>query len=106
VQIQLNYLDWTLQDAGRKVEVAQKHGLPVIAMEPVRGGRLAQPGQGAEALLKAARPGDSAASWAFRFLLGLPGLMVALSGMTTLEQLKDNLKTFEKPDPLTEASRR
>lgn len=103
VQIQLNYLDWTLQDAAKKYEVAQKHGLPVIAMEPVRGGRLAQPGEGAEALLKAARPGDSVASWAFRFLQGLPGLMVALSGMTTLDQLKDNLKTFEKPDPLTHA---
>ncbi len=103
VQIQLNYLDWTLQEAGRKYEVAQKHGLPVIAMEPVRGGRLAKPGEGASALLKAARPGDSAASWAFRFLQGLPGLMVALSGMTTLDQLKDNLKTFETPDPLTEA---
>ena len=102
VQIQLNYLDWALQDARGKYEAAQKHGLPVIAMEPVRGGRLAQPGEEAAALLKAARPEASAASWAFRFLQGLPGLMVALSGMTTLGQLKDNLKTFEKPDPLSE----
>jgi uncharacterized protein len=102
VQIQLNYLDWVLQDAQKKYEVVQKHGIPVIAMEPVRGGRLAQLGEESTSILKKVRPEDSTASWAFRFLQGLPGVQVVLSGMTTLEQLKDNLKTFERPDPLTD----
>ena len=102
VQIQLNYLDWVLQDAGKKYEVVLKHGIPVIAMEPVRGGRLASLGEEASALLKAARPEDSIASWALRFLQRLPGVQVVLSGMTTLEQLKDNLKTFASPDSLTD----
>lgn len=102
VQIQLNYLDWVLQDAGRKYEVVRKHGLPVIAMEPVRGGRLASLSDNATARLKRARPADSIASWAMRFLMTLPDVAVVLSGMSTLSQLEDNLKTFSKPDPLTD----
>ena len=102
VQIQLNYLDWLLQDAGSKYEVVVRHGLPVIVMEPVRGGRLANLPERAAARLKQARPEDSIASWAFRFLQKLPGVQVVLSGMTTLDQLKDNLNTFEVSDPLTD----
>jgi len=101
VQLQLNYLDWALQEAGKKYAIATKHGLPVIAMEPVRGGRLASLPPEAGALLKAARPGESIASWAFRFLQGLPNMQVALSGMSTLEQLKENIALFSKEDPVT-----
>lgn len=101
VQIQLNYLDWALQGAGKKVEVIAKHGLPVIAMEPVRGGRLAKLSPDAEARLSEIAPGRSVASWAFRYLQALPQVAVALSGMTTLEQLEDNLATYEALDPLT-----
>lgn len=100
-QIQLNYLDWVLQDAGRKYDVLRKHGIPTIAMEPVRGGKLAALSGSATAVLRGLRPEDSVASWAMRFLMTLPDVVVVLSGMTTLEQLKDNLKTFERLDPLT-----
>lgn len=100
-QIQLNYLDWTLQDAKGKYDVLTKHGLPVIVMEPVRGGRLADLGSGANALLLAARPEDSIAKWAFRFLQSLPNVQLALSGMSTMEQVKENIETFSKEEPTT-----
>jgi predicted aldo/keto reductase-like oxidoreductase len=102
VQIQLNYLDWTLQDAKRKYEVITDHGIPVIVMEGVRGGRLASLDEEAEAMLKEARPDDSIASWAFRFLQSLPNVQVVLSGMSTMEQVVENVQLFSKPDPVTE----
>ena len=100
-QIQLNYLDWTLQDAGKKYEVITNHGIPVIVMEPCRGGKLATLNEQATNMLKYARPNDSIASWAFRFLQSLENVSVILSGMTTMEQLKENIDTFSKPDPVT-----
>jgi len=102
VQIQINYLDWVLQDAGKKYDVITKHGLAVISMESIRGGALAKLNDEAEAMLKAARPNDSIASWAFRFLQSLPNMPVVLSGMTTMEQLKENIEFFSKDDPTTE----
>jgi predicted aldo/keto reductase-like oxidoreductase len=102
VQIQLNYLDWTLQDAKRKYEVITDHGIPVIVMEGVRGGRLASLDEEAEAKLKQARPNDSIASWAFRFLQSLPNVQVVLSGMSTVEQIVENVRLFSEPDPVTE----
>jgi len=102
VQIQLNYLDWTLQNAGKKYEVITKHGLPVITMESCRGGRLVSLSPEANALLKAVRPNDSIVSWAFRFLQSLPNVSVILSGMTTLEQLKENIELFSREDPTTD----
>jgi predicted aldo/keto reductase-like oxidoreductase len=101
-QIQLNYFDWILQDAAGKYEAIARRGLPMIAMEPCRGGRLASLNAEADARLKAARPGDSVASWAFRFLQSLPGVSVALSGMTTHEQLMENVALFSRDDPTTE----
>lgn len=103
VQIQLNYLDWVLQDAKRKYEIITAHGLPVIVMEPVRGGRLANLPEPAAALLKAAAPGSSAASWAFRFLQGLPNVLTVLSGMSAMEQIAENVSLFERSNPLSEA---
>jgi predicted aldo/keto reductase-like oxidoreductase len=105
VQIQINYLDWTLQDAKKKYEVITNHGLPVIAMEPVRGGRLASLNEKADAILKRARPQDSIAKWAFRFLQSLPNMQLVLSGMTTMEQAVDNVKTFSEYEPLTDEER-
>ena len=102
VQIQLNYLDWVLQDAAKKYEVITKHNIPVIVMEPCRGGKLASLDGAAGALLKNARPDDSYASWAFRFLQALPNVAVVLSGMSNMDQLKDNVSTFSKFDPVTE----
>jgi predicted aldo/keto reductase-like oxidoreductase len=100
-QIQLNYLDWTLQEAGKKYAIITKHGLPVITMESCRGGRLVSLGETSDTLLKQKRPNDSVVSWAFRFLQSLPDVQVVLSGMTTLEQLKENIAVFSKNDPVT-----
>ncbi len=93
-QIQLNYLDWTLQDAKKQYEILEKAGLPVIVMEPVRGGRLADLGEESNAVLKAARPDDSIASWAINFAASHDAVKVVLSGMNTDEVLEDNLKTL------------
>jgi len=103
--MQLNYLDWTLQEAGKKYDVLTKHGLPIFVMEPVRGGLLAAPGEEAEALLKASRPNDTPASWAFRFLQSLPNVYVTVSGMSNMEQLKENIETFSKSDPMTDSEK-
>ena len=100
VQIQLNYLDWTLQDAKGKYEVITKHGLKVVVMEGVRGGRLAQLPEEQMDRLRALRPEDSAARWALRWLQGLPEVAVVLSGMTTLDQIRENVETFAAPEPL------
>ena len=102
VQIQLNYLDWSLQEAGKKYDIITKHGLPVIVMEPMRGGTLANPGEKGTAILKAERPDESPASFAFRFVKALPNVAVVLSGMSAMEQLKENLEIFNKDEPFTE----
>lgn len=101
-QIQLNYLDWTLQDAKAKVEILQKYNMGIWVMESVRGGRLAKLNPEIETEMKAARPDESIASWAFRWLIDKPYVNVALSGMTAMEQVEDNIKTFENEKPLTE----
>ncbi|MBR3690889.1 MAG: aldo/keto reductase [Eggerthellaceae bacterium] len=104
-QIQLNYLDWTLQDAQRKCELLVERGLPIFVMEPVRGGALASIKSDAQAKLNALRPKSSAASWAFRFLQDIPGVCLILSGMTTMEQLDENVATFASKDPLSPKER-
>ncbi len=101
-QIQLNYLDWTLQDAKSKVELLNERNIPVWVMEPVRGGRLAKLDETDEAKLKAVRPEESVPAWGFRFLQEVPGVTMILSGMSNMEQMKDNIKTFESPKPLSE----
>ena len=101
-QIQLNYLDWTLQDAKGKYDLLTERNIPVWVMEPVRGGRLAKLGEAEEAKLKALRPDDSIASWGFRFLQGLPNVKMVLSGMSNMEQMMDNVKTFSEDKPLSE----
>ena len=101
VQIQLNYLDWTLQDAKGKYEAIARHGVKVVVMEGVRGGKLAKLPEEQMTRLQALRPGDSAARWALRWLQSLPEVAVVLSGMTTLEQIKENVETFFAPDPLS-----
>ena len=100
-QIQLNWLDWTLQDAKGKYELLTQRGIPVWTMESVRGGRLAKLSDEEEARLKQYRPEDSAASWGFRYLQGLGNVKMILSGMSNMDHVRDNCKTFESPDPLT-----
>jgi predicted aldo/keto reductase-like oxidoreductase len=100
VQIQLNYLDWKLQDARGKYAAITRHGVKVVVMEGVRGGRLASLPEEQMARLRALRPEDSAARWALRWLQCLPEVAVVLSGMTTLDQIKENVETFAAPAPL------
>ena len=105
VQIQLNYLDWSLQDARRKCEIIREHGLPIIVMEPLRGGKLSHLDAAAHARLQELDPYRSDSSWALRWLHDIPGIAVVLSGMSSLEQMKENIATFDRPDPLSERER-
>jgi predicted aldo/keto reductase-like oxidoreductase len=100
-QIQLNYVDWDLLNARRFYEYLEAHKLPVIVMEPVRGGALASLNEKAAGILRAARPEASLASWAIRFAASLPHVMTVLSGMSSPEQMEDNLKTFDPFTPLS-----
>ena len=104
-QIQLNYLDWTLQDAARKLELLRERGIPVWVMEPVRGGFLAKLPPAEMARLEALRPGESAASWGFRWLQGIPEVGMVLSGMSNMEQMQDNIRTFSSGAPLSDSER-
>lgn len=99
-QLQLNYLDWSFQDAKAKVELLNERGIPVWVMEPLRGGRLASLSPEDTARLKALRPEESVPAWAFRFLQTLPEVTMVLSGMSNSEQLRDNIRTFETDRPL------
>lgn len=99
-QLQLNYLDWSFQDAKAKMELLNERGIPVWVMEPLRGGRLASLSPEDTARLKALRPEESVPAWAFRFLQTLPGVTMVLSGMSNREQLRDNIRTFETDRPL------
>ena len=100
-QIQLNYLDWTLQNAKKKIELLGSRGIPVMVMEPVRGGKLADLGEENNARLKALRPDESIASWALRWLVGIPEVATVLSGMASFDQMADNVKTFSEGEPLS-----
>ena len=104
-QLQINYIDWTFQQADKKVELLRKWNIPVWVMEPVRGGKLAKLDEKYESRLKALRPDESVASWAFRFLTGIDDVTVILSGMSDMAQVQDNLKTFAKDKPLDEEER-
>ena len=135
VQIQLNYLDWTMQDAKAKCDIIRKHGLGIWVMEPVRGGKLAVLPESESAKLRGLRDGGgccdsgaaaggaccdsgaaaaagdaglaepSDASYAFRFLQDMPGVTVILSGMNEVFQVEDNLRTFREENPLSDSER-
>ena len=101
-QLQLNYFDWTVQKGKEKVELVKKYGLPIIVMEPVRGGKLAKLPNEYMDELKKGRPESSAASYALRWFHDLDeDVFLVLSGMSDMDQMKDNIATFEKCDPLT-----
>ncbi|HIX58769.1 MAG TPA: aldo/keto reductase [Candidatus Blautia gallistercoris] len=101
-QIQLNYLDWTLQNAKAKVELLEEYKLPVWVMEPLRGGKLANLPEKRAAALRALRPQESIPGWGFRFLQTIPGVTMTLSGMSNMEQLKENIEIYSQEKPLTE----
>ena len=101
-QLQLNWLDWTFQNAKGKVELLDEWNIPVWVMEPLRGGKLASLRPEYEAELKALRPDEDIAAWAFRFLQSIPSITMILSGMSNAEQLEKNLVTFADEKKLTE----
>mgnify|MGYP005810184243 FL=1 len=107
VQLQINYADWENPAVQSRTcyEVARKHGKPVVIMEPVKGGMLANPPEPVEKILKEAEPESPAASWAIRFAAGLEGVITVLSGMSSLEQMKDNLSYMKDFDGLTDHER-
>lgn len=100
-QIQLNYLDWTLQNAKEKYELISSYDIPVWVMEPVRGGKLAVLDDKHHNLLKEFNEGTDA-SYGFRFIQGLDNVKMILSGMSNIDQMKDNLNTFNEYKPLSE----
>ncbi len=101
-QLQINWFDWEFQKAKEKYELVQAMGIPVWVMEPLRGGKLARLGEEDLARLHAMRPEETAAGWAFRFVQSLPGVKMVLSGMSSMEQLEQNLATFASDEPLNE----
>lgn len=102
-QIQLNWLDWKLQNAREKVELLNSRNIPIWVMEPVRGGRLVNLPEEDIAVMTNLRPGVTTPEWAFRFLQTVPGVTMVLSGMSNEQQLAENLKTFSTSAPLNEA---
>ena len=104
VQIQLNYADWNnpVVRSGELYKILRKRNIPIIVMEPVKGGTLASLKPELEAKYKAVRPDASIASWALRFVGSLPGVMTILSGMSNEAQTQDNIKTFTDFEPLSE----
>ena len=105
VQLQVNYADW--EDGSTQsrqcVEMCAKYGKPVIIMEPVRGGTLANPPEPVAEILAAANPDATPIEWALRFAMGVPGIITVLSGMSSLEQMEQNLQTWKNYKPLTDA---
>ena len=107
VQIQLNYADWNnpVVRSGELYHILHRRNIPMIIMEPVKGGTLASLKPELEAKYKAVRPDASIASWALRFVGSLPGVMTILSGMSNVEQVQDNIKTFADFEPLSDRER-
>lgn len=103
VQIALNPIDWDSEfvQAAKCYEVIRRHGKQVVIMEAIKGGGLASLPADAEALLKALRPDASIASWSLRFSLQMEGVIAVLSGMSTLQQVEDNIATTKASEPLS-----
>jgi predicted aldo/keto reductase-like oxidoreductase len=100
-QIQLNYVDWEAQGARELYQLTEEKNIPLIVMEPVHGGDLANPADEIKRIFTDAAPSASVASWALRYVGSLPQVKVILSGMSTTQQVEDNLTTFADFRPLT-----
>lgn len=108
VQLQINYLDWEndIIQSRKCYEVATRHGKPVVVMEPVKGGMLANLPKEAEDLLRAYNPDASPASYALRFVASLDNVMMVLSGMSSMPQMLDNTRVMSELKPLNEEERK
>ncbi len=108
VQLQINYTDWENPSvtARANYEVARRHRVPVVVMEPVKGGALADPPEAVKKLFRAYDPEASCASWAVRFAASLDGILTVLSGMSSLAQMEDNLSYMRDFRPLNEEERK
>ena len=104
VQLQINYADWENPAIKSRecYEIAREHGKPVIIMEPVKGGMLANPPEEVKEVFKNANPSASIASWAIKFAAGLDGVITVLSGMSNIEQMEDNISYMKDFTKLTE----
>ena len=107
VQLQINYADWESPAirSRENYEVARRYHKPVVIMEPVKGGMLANPPESVKRVFDEADPDASCASWAIRFAASLPGILTVLSGMSSVEQMQDNLSFLEHFKPLSEEER-
>ena len=107
VQLQINYADWDYPavQSRRCYEVARAHGKPVIIMEPVKGGMLANPPESVQKILRSAEPDMSISSWAIRFAANLEGVITVLSGMSNVAQMEDNLSYMKDFTGLTDAEK-
>lgn len=107
VQLQINYADWDYPavQSRKCYEIARKYNKPIIIMEPVKGGMLANPPQSVQKILKDAEPDMSVSSWAIRFAADLEGIITVLSGMSNLEQMEDNLSYMKDFNGLTRMER-
>ena len=101
-QLQINYMDWHFQNAKEKVELIRKYNIPIWVMEPVRGGKLADAPEEMKNIMKSMRPDESVTAWAFRFLQAVEGVTVVLSGMSNMEQLKENISVWNEDKPLND----
>lgn len=102
VQLPINPIDWKALDSKRQYEIATNAGLPVVVMNPLKGGQLSTLNEKAVEILKNANPDVSPSSWSLRYSASLPNVFVVLSGMTELEHVTDNVKTFTNFKPLDE----
>lgn len=102
-QIQMNYLDWKNQNANEQYQILTDAGIPVIVMEPVRGGKLAAPGEDAEKLFTDYDSSSSVASWAIKFVATHSNVLTILSGMNNVEQMNDNINTLTNFVPFNDA---